>query len=126
MTRRLLLGAVLALLLAASAVAQTFPMTVKLGIDPDASASAPVGYTVSLDGGAPVDAGLPAVNPSCKTLVGGAVAPCVPFSVSVPTAGSHSVSIVGYNIAGNSAPASITFSAPSGIPSTPSGVKVIK
>lgn len=126
MTRRLLFGAAVALLLAASAAAQAFPITVKLGIDPDTSASAPLGYTVQLDAGQPVDVGLPAVNPSCKAFVGGAVAPCVPFSVSVPTAGAHTVQIVGYNLAGNSAPASITITAPTGTPSTPGGVKIIK
>lgn len=126
MTRRLLLGALVALILAASAAAQTFPITVKLGIDPDTSATAPLGYTLQLDANAPVDVGLPAVNPSCKAFVGGAVAPCVPFSVQVPSAGSHTVQIIGYNIAGPSAPASITFTAPTGSPSVPGGVKIIK
>lgn len=126
MTKRLILGALVALLLAVSAAAQTFPLVVKLGVDPDTSATAPLGYLVTLDGGAAQDIGLPAVNPACKAFVGSATSPCVPFSVSIPSAGPHTVTITGYNLAGNGSPASLTFSAPSGTPSTPGGFKIIR
>jgi hypothetical protein len=126
MMRRLLLGMLAALLLAVSAAAQTFPATIKIGFDPAPAADSVVGYRYTLDGGAPVDLGLPATNPSCVALVGGAVAPCVFFSVAVPTSGSHTVQVFAYSLLGDSAPATFTFALPNAKPSTPGTVRIIK
>lgn len=103
---------------------QTLPLTVNIGVTPDAS-GATLGYTVQVDAAAAVDVGLPATNPACKAFVGGAISSCVEFPVSITTAGSHTVSIVAYNLAGNSAPATITFSVGT-TPSTPSGLKIVR
>lgn len=92
-----------------STSAQVLPLTVNVGIAPDTSATAPMGYTVALDAQPAVDIGLPAVNPSCKDFVGSAINACVPFSVSITTAGTHSVTLVGYNLGGNSPPKTLSF-----------------
>lgn len=124
--RKILLGAAMALLLAATAAAQTFPATIKIGFDPPPAADAVVGYRYTLDGGAPVDIGLPATNPSCVALVGGTVAPCIPFSVTVASAGTHTVQMTAYNLLGDSAPASFSFTLPNAKPGTPGGFRIIK
>lgn len=126
MIRRLLLGALVAVLLAASAAAQTFPLTLKIGFDPAPAAEAVAGYRYTLDGGQPVDLGLPATDPACKAVVGGATAPCIPFSVSIPSAGAHTVQVFAYNLTGDSGPAIFTFTLPATKPTTPVGVRVIK
>jgi hypothetical protein len=124
--RRLLLGTLAALLLAATAAAQTFPATIKIGFDPAPATDSVVGYRYTLDGGAPVDLGLPATNPSCVALVGGAVGPCVSFSVAVPTSGSHTVQVFAYNLLGDSQAATFTFALPNAKPGTPGSIRVIK
>ena len=105
--------------------AQTFPLTVKLGIVPDTSANPPLGYTTALDGAAAVDQGLPATT-TCTALVGGAQFSCLSFSVVIAAAGTHTVNFVAYNIAGNSTPTPFTFIVTTSPPSTPSGVKIIR
>ncbi len=96
--------------LLALVLAQSLPLTVKIGITPDTSASAPMGYTISLDGAPPIDVGKPSTDPACKDFVGSANAPCIPLSVSITTAGSHTVSIAGYNLGGPGPATAITFS----------------
>lgn len=88
---------------------QTLPLVVKLGVAPDTSATAPMGYTVSLDGAPPVDVGRPATDPACKDFVGSATGPCVPFSVTITATGPHTVSVVGYNLGGSSPAVVLAF-----------------
>jgi hypothetical protein len=104
--------------------APTLPATVKFCIAPDASATAPVGYVVTLDGGAPGDIGMPAQT-SCKDFVGGATANGVPFAVQVPSTGPHTVSIAGYNLVNVGPATSITFTLPTSAPGAPA-VRVTK
>lgn len=103
--------------------AQTLPVTVKVGVTPDASGNTG-GYTTSLDGAAAVDQGLPATNPSCVPFNGGAASPCIVLPVTVGSLGSHTVSVVAYNGWGNSSPATVTFVV--AVPSAPTGVHVVR
>ena len=101
--------------------AQSLPLTVKLAVDPDASA---MGYTVQLDQSAAVDVGLPA-STTCANFVGGATSACVPFSVSINTLGSHTVKVVAYNLGGSSPAATITFNV-AAPPGNPGNARVTK
>lgn len=104
--------------------AQTLPFPVNVGVDPDAS-GATMGYTVQLDAGAAVDVGLPAVNPACRAFVGGASTACVPFTVSVPSLGAHTINVVAYNLGGSSPAGSVSFTLASA-PGQPIHLRVTK
>lgn len=104
--------------------AQTLPFPVNIGVDPDAS-GATMGYTVQLDTAAAVDVGLPATNPTCRAFVGGATTACVPFTVSVPTLGAHTVNIVAYNLGGSSPAGSVSFTL-AAAPGKPGTVRLTK
>lgn len=101
--------------------AQTLPLTVKLGVDPD---SAAMGYFVALDGGAQVDQGLPATK-TCVEFVGGATSTCVPLSVTIPTAGVHTAVIMPYNISGNGGTVSVVINVTTP-PGNPTHGRIIK
>lgn len=88
-----------------SVLLQTLPLSVSFCVDVDPLV---MGYTVQLDAQTAVDVGMPTAA-SCKNFVGGATTMGIPFSVSVSTVGVHTVSIVGYNLTGNSPAASLTF-----------------
>lgn len=103
--------------------AQTFPLTVNVGWDPDSS-NQTQGYTISLDGATATDLGLPAPV-SCTPLFGGTAAPCVPASVTISSAGKHTVTVTAYGPWG-SAPVDFAFMvAPAPPPQHPRVIKPI-
>jgi hypothetical protein len=87
--------------------AQALPAIVKIGVDPDPSVA---GYRIQVDGGAAVDQGLPATNPSCVDFFSGTASPCVPFTLPpFQTAGRHTVNVTLYTLGGSSSPVAYTF-----------------
>lgn len=102
--------------------AQTLPITINFGANPDTT-GATMGYKTIADAGTPVDVGLPAVNPACGVFGNptAPTSPCVPFSVTYTTGGTHTFAVLGYDVGGNS-PSSVvlTFSVvPPGAPQNP-------
>lgn len=119
------LYSMLFVLFAASAQAQTLPLTVKVGVDPDPTGNT-MGYTVQLDAGAPIDVGMPAVNPSCKDFVGSKLGSCVPFTVTVTTAGIHTVKVVAYDLSGSSPNGTVLTFPVSAPPGDPGNLRLAK
>jgi len=115
MKKRFTLATLAALTLAACALltrpgsvvlyAQTLPATVHAQWDPPAAADNVTGYTMTLDGGAPVN--VPnTIDPSCT---------CVRTPLTVPAFGAHTVSVVANNLLISTDPTSTQSSTPTAI-----------
>jgi hypothetical protein len=115
--KRITLAALAALTLAACALlngparvtlyAQSLPATIHAQWDPPAAGDNVTGYTMTLDGGAPVN--VPnTVDPSCT---------CIRTPLTVPAFGAHTLNVVAVNLlisgdpssAQSSTPASVSF-----------------
>ncbi len=95
------------LLASASLAAQTFPLTVKAYWNPNPVSDAVTGYTIALDGGAPVAIG-PASTNDTNCPIGQYPSGCILALVSVPASGQHSFAVVAVNQWGNSLPLTVT------------------
>lgn len=119
MMRKTILAVLAAAALAACAIftvpgglvleAQSVPFVARAQWDPPAAADGVVSYSVTLDGAAPIVVA-PVVDPACS---------CVQTPISIPTFGSHTVTVTSTNLLlstdpasgqQSSAPAVITFS----------------
>jgi len=85
--------------------AQTLPATIHAQWDPPAAADNVTGYTMTLDGGAPVN--VPnTIDPSCS---------CVRTALVVPAFGAHTLNVVAINLLISSDPTSTQTSPPAAV-----------
>lgn len=112
MSKRIGLSLLAALALAACAIfngparvtlyAQSLPATVHAVWDPPAAAENVTGYTLTVDGGAPVNVAN-VTDPACS---------CIKAPITVGAFGAHSVSVVANNLLISGDPSSVQTSAP--------------
>jgi hypothetical protein len=110
--RKISIATIAALLLAACALftrpgsitleAQTVPATIHAQWDPPAAGENVTGYTMTLDGGAPVNVAN-VVDPSCT---------CIRTPLTVPAFGAHTLNVVAVNLLISGDPSSTQTSTP--------------
>ncbi len=95
------------LLASASLSAQTFPLTVKAYWNPNPVSDNVTGYTIALDGGAPVAIG-PASTNDTNCPIAQYPSGCILATLSIPASGQHTFAVVAINQWASSAPLSVT------------------